>query len=92
MRNTFDEVFPNVGSFISELKWCDYKDLPILLQRLESLIMERVWRRLLDENIPFYPVHDCLQVSNDAIIIKKVESLILEEFEFIGVKPKIHLS
>ena len=65
MRKTFDEEFPNVGSFISEMKENCYKDLPILLQKLESMLMERLWRKLLEENIPFYPVHDCIQISND---------------------------
>ena len=92
MRDIFDEVFPGVGSLISEMKENCYKELPILLQKLESILMEKVWRKLLDENISFYPIHDCLQVSNDDETIQRVDSLILEEFEEIGMSPSIHIN
>lgn len=92
LRTEFNNRFPGIGSYISELKKECHRDLPILLQKKESELMERMWRRLLDEEIPFYPVHDCIQVSNDKCTIDRVQNIILEVFNEIGVNPSIHIN
>ena len=93
MRRSFDEVFPNVSKYITEVKSekDDHSLLPISLQLKESEIMRGIWKRLRKLGIPFFPVHDCVYVPDDRSILAVVRKIMIEEFELYGVTPTIHL-
>lgn len=93
MRAAFQEVFPTVSQFITEVKEeeQDHSRLPIRLQLKESQIMYKVWVRLLKMNIPFFPVHDCVYVPDEKSTMDVVRSTMIEEFKSFGVTPTIHI-
>jgi hypothetical protein len=90
-RVVFDKYFPNVSKVITELKRNNYKDLAILLQRLESKI---VINSIIKEIAIKYPESFVLPV-HDAIICEEsmkdvIKVLMLEKVqEIIGCRPNV---
>lgn len=89
IKNQFKSVFPNIYQIIENIKKTNYKNFAVSLQKLESeIFIDKICRRLVDEDIIPFSVHD-------ALIVKKEEAKrtkeIMEEvlFEYLGGTPKI---
>ncbi|MCX6141872.1 MAG: hypothetical protein NTZ35_01495 [Ignavibacteriales bacterium] len=64
LKEIFQEEFPDVNSFIEEVKGNDYKNLSIQLQKLEaSMMIDTIGQRLLEKGITFITIHDSFMVS-----------------------------
>jgi hypothetical protein len=84
----FQEMFPLLTAWIGQIKRGDYKRLCRTLQRLESSIMiDGVAKRLCDEGVLFYTVHDAIHCR--AADVARVDQLIREEFARIGAEVTI---
>lgn len=87
----FKVMFPNVARIISYYKKDSYKNLPRLLQSIESEIMiKNVVGHLMNENIYALTIHDsilCLPEYSE-----RVKNIMEEEFQkVIGLKPQIRI-
>jgi hypothetical protein len=86
----FKRLFPSVANIFEYVKKCDYCDLAILLQRIESyLLLERICSRIASERpfIPIFTIHDSIvtTVGNEDY----VKSVMKEELEnSIGTAPQ----
>jgi hypothetical protein len=86
----FKRVFPSIGKIFGYVKKGDYRNLAILLQRIESyLLLDRICGRIAKER-PFIPVF----TIHDSIITTKgnegyIQSIMKEELgKGIGKAPK----
>lgn len=89
LKRPFKNEFPKIYKIISDIKKTNYKNFAVSLQKLESeIFIDKICRKLVEENIIPFSVHD-------ALIVKKAEAKrtkeIMEEvlFEYLGGVPKI---
>lgn len=85
----FSEMFPVETQVMNLLKIFNYKDLPILLQRIESeLILRRIGNRL--QHVPFLTVHDSLIVRKQDV--DQVVEIINQEYtEALNMTPRLDI-
>lgn len=89
----FKRVFPTVAKLFGYLKRSDYRNLAIVLQRIESyLLLDRTCGRIAEERptIPILTIHDCIitTVGNEEF----VQSVMKDELEkSIGKAPKFSI-
>jgi hypothetical protein len=85
--------FPTVHKFVTEAKLANHKDLAIGLQKAESeLFIDRIVPRLiasLGEKDFVATIHDSIITNKSAVA--KVESVIMDEFAKVGLKPTLKM-
>ncbi|WP_435416629.1 hypothetical protein [Polaribacter aestuariivivens] len=88
-KRQFKKVFPEIFKIIETIKSKNYKEFAIRLQKLESeIFIDKICRKLVEENIIPFTVHD-------ALIVRKSEEKqtlnIMEEVfkQYLGGVPKI---
>ncbi len=89
LKSPFKNEFPNIYKIISNIKKTNHKDFAINLQKLESKVfIDTICRKLVEENIIPFSVHDALIVKKEEVRRTKE---IMEEvlFEYLGGIPKI---
>lgn len=90
-KQLFDEIYPTVGTYLSELKSSDYKKVSYLLQSIESqIIVTNTVKVLLQKGVFCVSLHDAIICTVDDIeIIKKAITMAFSEF---GVVPALKVN
>jgi hypothetical protein len=89
----FKKQFPSISLLFEHIKTSNYKNLAILLQRIESsLILHRICKKIANEksSIPIFTIHDSIAttVGNEHY----VQSVMKDELEkAIGIAPKFSI-
>jgi hypothetical protein len=90
----FEKLFPVEAMAIKLVKSRNYKDLPILLQKIEAqLLLHKVAGRIFQKNkaIPIYSIHDSLVTTRT--YTREVESVIYSVYkEELGIAPQLEKS
>ncbi|HEY4291239.1 MAG TPA: hypothetical protein VGN00_29260 [Puia sp.] len=90
-KRTFKRLFPEVYQLLSLIKRKDKRNLPILLQRIEShLVLEVITKRIARDrtSIPLFTIHDSIvtTVGNEGY----VQEVIRQEMEkAVGFAPQL---
>jgi hypothetical protein len=87
-NKTFENVFPTISQFMKSYKLkYGYKELSHRLQNIESdFIFNTICRRLMDNQIIYFTVHDSVNVKESDFVVAK--SIFDEEFNNYKVKVK----
>ena len=89
--NAFKDLFPQVARLMEMLKRRDYRDFPILLQRIEvKMLLETVGRAIYeaDPTIPLYSIHDSLVTTETHMPL--VREILEQEYKrVLGVCPRL---
>lgn len=89
----FKTTFPSVAKIFSDVKQDNYKDLAIILQRIESyLLLKNICKRIVRERpfLPIFTIHDSIvtTVGNEAY----VQEVMKDELEkAIGKAPQFSI-
>jgi len=90
-KKIFKRLFPEVYQVLSMIKRRDKKNLPILLQQIEShLVLKVITKRIAQERpaIPFFTIHDSIVTTEGNE--DYVQRIILQEMEkAIGFGPRL---
>jgi hypothetical protein len=92
-KRVFKDRFPTVYKIFSRIKKRDKKDLPKLLQRIEShIVLDRICKRIAQEKprLPIFTIHDCVitTVGNE----EYVDSIMREFLSlYIGYQPSLKI-
>lgn len=83
----FKTLFPTVAKVIAHHKRDDYRNLPLLMQKIEADIMINTVCKQLSElpHIPFLPIHDSILTTPECV--DEVKSIIFKAFGDIGLSP-----
>lgn len=89
--NCFSDLFPEIAKLISALKADYYKDICMLLQRIESTaVIKYVCKYLMFNHpqVPIFTLHDCIVTTHENVPLVKsaMENII---GDFIGLKPRL---
>lgn len=87
----FFELFPKEAAIMMLLKNNYYKNLPKILQRIEStMILQKVTQRVrkIDRNIPLFTIHDSILTTeeNEAILKSAIDHIYKYHF---GLVPEV---
>ena len=85
----FENLYPETWEKIEKWKFKDHKRLSNALQRIESnLMIKTVYKKLLDDAIPAFSIHDGILTTKEHC--EHVRAVILKESEkMFGIKPKV---
>lgn len=90
-KRIFQKTFPTIYKVFARIKRSNKKNLPVLLQRIESyLVLLVICKRIAEErpNLPIFTIHDSIitTVGNEEF----VKGMIVEEMKkAIGFPPKL---
>lgn len=92
-KKVFQKKFPLIYKFINAIKDVRYKNVAILLQRIESyLILDVVCKRIARErpSMPIYTIHDSIvtTVGNEEFVKAVMQDELLRE---VGVQPNVSI-
>ncbi len=90
-RFEFEKLFPNVSNVIDHYKKADYRNLAIVLQKLErNLIIDKACNSI-PNNIWFNPIHDSILTTqgNEELIKDILQGTIKE---YCGVIPQVKIN
>ncbi|GAB3542495.1 hypothetical protein GCM10027443_43430 [Pontibacter brevis] len=87
----FRQRFPLEAQVLQLLKSRDYRDLPVLLQKLEAqILLHEVCKEIyeLDRNIPLFTVHDSIITTTDHA--ETVKGILLATYQnLLGAAPQL---
>ena len=92
-KRIFKQLFPEVYEVFKMYKSAGQKNLPILLQKIEStLILDKVAKTIAktEKGMPLYTIHDSLVVDSKKIDFCK-EVLSRESIKYLGFEPKVNI-
>lgn len=88
--SVFESRYPTVAAAINEMKKDNHADFPVQLQDMEANIMlDKIGNILMDKQILFLTIHDCILVNNDEdseIVKKTIAEVFMKEY---GIEPRI---
>lgn len=88
---SYKELFPEVAEVIELLKSNDYRDFPVLLQKIEAyIILNRICNKIYqkDPAIPLFTIHDSILTTEEHQ--DTVKSTIQEVYyDLLGDAPKL---
>ena len=91
MKDRFAVLYPSVTKVLGELKRWDYRRSAWTMQNYESTVfIELICGRLKRERprVIVFTIHDCILTLPENVAY--VESVVLSEWEKLGVKPGLH--
>ncbi len=92
-RSRLKAEFPSIAFMLKTIKFGHYQHAAHLMQNLESTIFIHAIcnTRIKKERpkLPIYTIHDSILTVPTAI--EYVQSIIMDEFDKLGVKPSLHL-
>jgi len=82
-------ALPRIGSIIHQIKRKDYANFAITLQRIEAeLFIDNICKRLVNENIIPFTIHDSVIVKKSQL--SKTKQIMKAELRrYLGVLPKL---
>jgi len=92
-KRVFRDRFPTVYKIFAFIKKGEKRNLPILLQRIEShIVLDRICKRIAHEqpHLPIFTIHDSVitTIGNEGY----VEAIMKEELSIcIGYEPKLNI-
>ena len=92
--NTLRGIYPSVNLFLDSLKLDDYRDLPILMQRIESkCVLDYCSKNIARKhpNMPLVARHDSLSTTEGSFDLLEVEFRILLN-KYFGVEVDVGVS
>ncbi len=88
---SFKELFPEVAEVIELLKSKDYRDCPVLLQKIEAnIILKRICKSINEKNpaIPLFTIHDSILTTEEHL--DTIKSTIHKVYQdLLGDAPKL---
>ena len=90
----FLKLFPSVAKILESLKKVDYKDLALLMQRIEAkCILDHCSKNIAKKHpkLPLICRHDSLSTTFDLSIILKQEFTMLLK-DYFGIEVKVDIS
>jgi hypothetical protein len=88
---SFKELFPEVAEVIELLKSNDYRDFPVLLQKIEAyILLNRICNTIYqkDPAIPLFTIHDSILTTEE--YLDTIKSTIQEVYQdLLGDAPKL---
>ena len=84
----FAQLFPLEARIMTLIKSCGYKQFPVLLQKIESLLMLQKVGENMPNNVPFLTIHDSLIIPENKA--QAAAALIGEKFKFyLDMQPML---